>query len=246
MGDLVAPMRAVLWDMDGTLVDSERLWDAGMHALYDRLGGVLTPAVRASTVGSSAAEAMRIVHTDLGLPLDATEIAASARWLYDYVGELFSAGLPWCPGAEELLDGLAAQGIPMALVTNTTRPLTERALDSIGRDYFAASVCGDEVRHPKPDPEPYRSAAAALGAAPRECLAIEDSPTGVASARAAGCPVLVVPNAVPVPDGPGRHRVDSLAGLDVAGLRRLHAELDSVDGSRAGRPIGDGIRGRSG
>lgn len=221
-------MRAVLWDMDGTLVDSEKLWDIGMAALYVRLGGRLTPAVRAATVGSSATNAMRIVYTDLGLPLDPAAMAVSGRWLYDYVDELFSAGLPWCAGARELLDGLAAQAIPMALVTNTTRVLTERALDSIGRQYFAVSVCGDEVRHPKPDPEPYRAAAAALEVTPGQCLVVEDSPTGVAAARAAGCPVLVVPNAVPVPDGPGRRRVRSLERLDVAALRHLHAELGAA------------------
>lgn len=221
-------MRAVLWDMDGTLVDSEKLWELGLVGLYERLGGVLTARVRAATVGSSATTAMRIVHTDLGLPLDAAALAGSAAWLHDQVGELFAAGLPWCPGARPLLDALAAESIPMALVTNTSRALTERALDGIGRHYFAVSVCGDEVRNAKPDPEPYQAAAAALGMAPGQCLAVEDSVTGADAAQAAGCPVLVVPNAVAVPDRPGRRRVESLQQVDVATLRSVHAELGAA------------------
>ncbi|HTM85020.1 MAG TPA: HAD family phosphatase [Mycobacterium sp.] len=218
-------MRAVLWDMDGTLVDSEKLWGVALNALYARLGGRLTVRVREATVGSSAGEAMRIVHTDLGLSLDAAAMAASTEYLHGHVGALFAAGLPWCAGARELLAELAAAAIPMALVTNTCRSLTERALDSIGRDHFSASVCGDEVRHGKPAPDSYRAAAAALGVTPAQCLAVEDSPTGVTAARAAGCPVLVVPNAVAVPAGPGRKRAASLADFDVAGLRAVHREL---------------------
>ena len=83
-------------------------------------------------------------------------MAAAADWLLDYTGELFDDGLPWCDGARELLDALAAQSIPMALVTNTRRPLTERALNSIGRQYFSATVCGDEVPRAKPAPDPFR------------------------------------------------------------------------------------------
>ncbi|MEZ0363274.1 HAD family hydrolase [Mycobacterium sp. pUA109] len=219
---------AVLWDMDGTLVDSETLWDVSMEALYARLGGVLTPEVRAATVGGCAENTMRIVYTDLDLEPDPAAMAASADWLHRYTGELFAAGLPWCDGARELLDALTAQAVPMALVTNTPRALAERALDSIGRHYFAASVCGDEVPRGKPAPDPYRRAAALLSVEPRCCLAIEDSVTGAAAADAAGCPVLVVPNQVAVPDGPRRHRVASLAGLDVADLRNIHAQLTGI------------------
>ncbi|OHV04158.1 HAD family hydrolase [Mycobacterium talmoniae] len=221
-------MGAVLWDMDGTLVDSEKLWDVSMEALYTRLGGVLTPEVRAATVGGCAADTMRIVYTDLDLEPDPAAMAASADWLHSYTGELFAAGLPWCDGARELLDSLAAQSVPMALVTNTPRALAERALDSIGRHYFAAVVCGDEVPRGKPAPDPYRRAAALLALPPQRCLAIEDSVTGAAAADAAGCPVLVVPNQVEVPDGPRRHRVASLAGLDVADLRATHAGLTGI------------------
>ena len=159
-------------------------------------------------------------------------MAAAADWLLDYTGELFDDGLPWCDGARELLDALAAQSIPMALVTNTRRPLTERALNSIGRQYFSATVCGDEVPRAKPAPDPYRRAAALLGVAPAQCLAIEDSVTGAASAEGAGCPVLVVPNAVDVPGTPRRRRIASLSDVDVTDLRTIYAELDSGFGER--------------
>ena len=216
---------AVLFDMDGTLVDSEKLWDIALQQLYVRLGGVLTPEVRAATVGGSAEGVMQIVYTDLGLEPDPTEMAATADWLHDITGDLFDAGLPWCDGARELLDALAQAAVPMALVTNTRRALTERALESIGRDYFTASVCGDEVAAGKPAPDPYRRAAALLSLDPEQCLAIEDSVTGAASAENAGCPVLVVPNDVEVPRSTRRHHVATLAGLGVPRLRSIYTEL---------------------
>ena len=160
-------MKAVLWDMDGTLVDSEKVWDVSLAALYEKLGGELTHEVRASMVGSVAENTMRIVYTDLGRELDSDAMAESSRWLNDYTAELFEGGLPWCDGAKELLDALAAERTPMALVTNTQRALTERALNSIGRQYFSATVCGDEVTNGKPAPDPYLRAAALLGAGAR-------------------------------------------------------------------------------
>jgi HAD superfamily hydrolase (TIGR01509 family) len=222
-------VKAVLWDMDGTLVDSEKLWDVSMQALYSRLGGVLTPEVRESTVGGSSESVMAAVYSDLGLQLEPAAMAESADWLHDYTGELFEAGLPWLPGAQELLEKLVAAGIPLALVTNTRRDLTERALNSIGRHYFSVTVCGDEVVHPKPAPDPYRRAAQLLGFTSSECLAIEDSITGTAAAEAAGCPVVVVPNDVDVPGGPHRRHVSSLSELDVDDLRSI---FDSLSGER--------------
>ncbi len=113
----------------------------------------------------------------------------------------------------------------MALVTNTRRALTESALNSIGREYFSATVCADEVMNAKPAPDSYRRAAALLGFEPHQCLAIEDSITGAAAAENAGCAVLVVPNEVSVPMTPRRRSVTSLNGLDVAGLRTIFREL---------------------
>lgn len=219
-------MKAVLWDMDGTLVDSEKLWDVSMLELFTELGGVMTPEVREATVGGSAESVMAAVYADLGLDPDPVAMAESADWLHDRTGELFEAGLPWLRGARELLDALLAEGIPMALVTNTRRGLTEQALKSIGKHYFSAIVCGDEVERAKPAPDPYLRAAELLGCAPEQCLAIEDSVTGSAAAEAAGCLVLVVPNDVEVPDSPRRRPFASLTGLSVADLRSLHADLN--------------------
>lgn len=218
-------MKAVLFDMDGTLVDSEKLWDISMHRLYDRFGAQMSPQVRRATVGGSAEDVIRIVYTDLGLPADPDDMAATADWLHEITGDLFDAGLPWCPGAQDLLAALAGSGVTMALVTNTRRALTERALESIGRHYFAASVCGDEVPRGKPAPDPYRRAAALLGLDPAHCLAIEDSVTGATSAEQAGCPVLVVPNDVEVPASPRRHHVSSLADVDLDRLLAVYNAL---------------------
>ena len=128
--------------MDGTLVDSEKIWDISLAALYDKLGGELTPAVRASMVGSVAETTMRIVYTDLGLDLDPAAMERSSRWLNDYTAELFENGLPWCGGAKELLDDLAAEGTPMALVTNTQRALDRARFE----EHWPALFLGDGVR----------------------------------------------------------------------------------------------------
>ncbi|AKK30646.1 HAD family phosphatase [Mycobacterium sp. EPa45] len=218
-------MRAVLWDMDGTLVDSEKLWDVAINELYTRHGRVLTPEIRDATVGGSADGVIRIVFADLGLDPDPEHMAQIADWMHDYVGELFTSGLPWCPGARELLDALLAEGVPMALVTNTRRGLTENALNSIGRHYFSVTVCGDEVPDGKPAPDVYLRAAELLGLMAEDCLAIEDSTTGTAAAEAAGCPVLVVPNEVEVPVSVRRRHVSSLAGLGIPQLRQIYTDL---------------------
>ena len=225
-------MHAVLFDMDGTLVDSEKLWDIGLQELYRRLGGELTPEVRDATVGGSADGVMRIVYTDLGLEHDPAHMAASADWLHDFTADLFDGGLPWCEGARELLDVLAGAEVPMALVTNTRRALTERALNSIGRHYFSVSVCGDEVVRAKPAPDLYERAAALLGLETGQCLAIEDSITGAAAAEDAGCPVLVVPNDVEVPATPRRRHVSSLAEVGIPQLREIYTELQLGLGER--------------
>lgn len=219
--------------MDGTLVDSEKLWDVAINELYTRHGRVLSPEVRDATVGGSADGVIRIVFADLGLDPHPGHMAEVADWMHEYVGELFSTGLPWCPGARELLDALRAADVPMALVTNTRRGLTENALNSIGRHYFSATVCGDEVPEGKPAPDIYLRAAELLGFAAGECLAIEDSVTGTAAAEDAGCPVLVVPNEIYVPAAPGRQHVSSLVGLGIPQLRQIYTDLRLGLGERS-------------
>ena len=209
---------AVLWDMDGTILDTEPLWDIAMADLAARHGLVMTPEVRESTLGNAMTDALMKVYDAAGVPLEERDYMADARWLLDRVATLFGDTLPWRPGALEALDLVTSHGIPMALVTNTVRELTDVALETIGPGRFAASVCGDEVRRAKPDPDPYLRAAELLGVAPAECLVIEDSPTGARAAAAAGMPALVIPSAAPVEPAPGRTLRGSLDGLRAADL----------------------------
>ena len=212
---------AVLFDMDGTLVDSEKIWDVTLDELATRLGGELSAPTRQAMVGSNLASSLQMLHDDLGIA--AGDLDGDARWLLDRTKHYFGHGLPWQAGARELLDAVHAAGITTALVTSTHRDLVDVALRSIGAHYFDVEVCGDEVSHNKPHPEAYLTAAALLGVAAGDCVAIEDSPTGIAAAEAAGCAVLAVPSEVPVPPGRLRTVRDSLVGVDVACLTALLA-----------------------
>ena len=224
MPDRDAGPDAVLFDMDGTLVDSEKLWTTSLHDTARWLGGVLSPAAREAVVGGDMPRTLATLFDDLGLPHDAERMAAAERFLNDRTAELFGGGLSWRPGAQEALRLLDHLGWPTALVTNTERALTEAALDSIGREHFAVSVCADEVPFGKPDPDLYLRAAELLGVAPARCLAIEDSPSGALAAQRAGAAVLVVPCDVPVPGGPGRVLRPSLVGLTRDDLQAGYAE----------------------
>ena len=213
---------AVLFDMDGTLIDSEKVWDVSLADLAANLGGALSAETRAAMIGSNMDRTMVLMFEDLGLPLDQVAMDEGGRFLTKRTEELFQEGLPWRPGAAELLAAVRTAGLPTALVTSTERALTEIALDTIGRDFFDVTICGDEVDgRNKPLPEPYLKAARLLGVAPADCVAVEDSPTGSASAAAAGCTVLVVPCDVEVPIGPGMVLRDTLVGVDVPALGAL-------------------------
>ena len=215
----MSSLDAVLFDMDGTLVDSEKVWSVALNELAAHYGGALSARARGSMVGTSMAESMTILHTDLGRP--GLDIAASVAWLEDRMKVLLAEGVLWRPGARELLDELRAAAVPMALVTATRRHLVDVALVTIGAHYFQAVVAGDEVDRTKPHPEPYLTAAGLVGAAsPDRCVAIEDSPTGIASARAAGCVVLAVPSELEL-SADGITVVDSLAEVDLPYLRQL-------------------------
>jgi HAD superfamily hydrolase (TIGR01509 family) len=216
-------LAAVLWDMDGTLVDSEQIWTVALTDLARHLGGRLSLPARMAMVGTNMTVGIRLLFDDLGLPADAAAQAEARAWLAARTAHLFSGPLPWRPGAVDALAVLRAAGLPCALVTNTERAITELALGSLGRHNFEAVVCGDEVALPKPAPDVYLRATSLLGLPAARCVAIEDSPTGVASAEAAGCPVLVVPCVASVPDGPRRVFRDSLVGLTVPELESLVA-----------------------
>ncbi|MFE9206464.1 HAD family hydrolase [Micromonospora sp. NPDC007230] len=212
----------MLFDMDGTLVDSEKLWDVALQELAAVYGGILSDTARKSMIGTSMAASMRILHDDLGQP--ERDPLASAEWINARILELFRGGLQWRPGALVLLRAVRAAGIPTALVTSSVRPLVEVAMDTLGRDSFDAVVCGDEVDSVKPHPEPYLTAARLLGVPIARCVAIEDSATGVASALAAGAAVLAVPAEVPLPPTDGVHQLESLTGADLELLAALLGE----------------------
>jgi HAD superfamily hydrolase (TIGR01509 family) len=220
----------VLFDMDGTLVDSEGLWSVALAELAAEYGGRLSAAARLATVGVGTQDSMVILHADIGQPW--RDPAVSAARLEDRVVELFAAGLPWRPGARALVEAVRAAGIPTALVTSTVRRLVTVALRTLGPEHFDVVVCGDDVAATKPDPTPYRTAAELLGVPAAACVAVEDSPVGVASARAAGVPVVAVPQEVPVPPAEGVHHVSSLAEVDLALLTEIPAILQIAGDNR--------------
>jgi HAD superfamily hydrolase (TIGR01509 family) len=222
-------LEAVLFDMDGTLLDSEKVWDIALDDLAHYLGGELSDPARRRMVGSSLARSIAIMHDDLDVEADPE---SSGAYLTERTAELFHTSLVWKPGARELLVAVHEAGVPAALVTSTHRRLTEIALDTLGRQYFAATVCGDEVAHPKPAPDPYRQAARLVGADPSGCVAVEDSPLGIAAAEAAGCVVLGVPSEVPLEPAPTRTVRPSLVGITVGDL------ADLVDAQRRSGRLG--------
>jgi HAD superfamily hydrolase (TIGR01509 family) len=221
----------VLFDMDGLLVDSEPLWFEAERAVMTRLGGQWGERDQEALLGGSLDRTVSWLLAKAARPVTAGRRDV-ARWLVaEMAGLIRARGLPLQPGAAGLLAGLAAEGVPYALVTASSWEIMRAVLAVTGLS-FGVTVCGEDVRRTKPDPEPYLLAATRLGAPPAGCVVLEDSPTGIAAARAAGCPVIAVPS-VPVPPGPGLVVVKSLeeVGFDLL----LAAVTGNSDGSgRAG------------
>jgi HAD superfamily hydrolase (TIGR01509 family) len=210
-------LAAVLFDMDGTLIDTEKVWEVAIRELAISYGATLSTSARVAMLGTSSEETMRLLLTDIDqLWRDPEE---GATWVGNRVMELFAEGVEWRPGARELLTAVRAAGLPTALVTNTGRSLVDIALRTLGSHNFDVVVCGDEVDHAKPHPGHYLAAARALGVDPKRCVAIEDSPTGVASATAAGCAVLAIPHETPLGEVSGL----VLASLDEASVATLRS-----------------------
>jgi HAD superfamily hydrolase (TIGR01509 family) len=229
----VQSLEAVLFDMDGTLVETEELWGEAMAALATQLGGVFSAEARKRTVGTSMRVAMGILYADLGVERTDVQLRADARWVEDETAALMaSRGMPWRPGARELLTAVRDAGLATALVTTTPRRIATIVLDRIaaerGADPVDVTVCGDEVPARKPDPAPYRQAMAALRVDPRSSLVVEDSLVGVTAGLAAGAAVLGVPSLQPLEPQPGLVLRSSLAGLTVADLDELLDDPESA------------------
>jgi HAD superfamily hydrolase (TIGR01509 family) len=211
-------LQAVLFDMDGTLVETEDLWGEAMYALAAQLGGALSAQARERTAGTSMHAAMAIIYADLGLDPAGQDVDADARWVEDETAALMtSRGMPWRPGARELLHTVRA-----ALVTTTPRRVATLVLDRItaelGGDPFDVTVCGDEAGARKPDPAPYRKAMTDLGVEPGACLVVEDSLVGTTSGLAAGASVLGVPLVQRLQPQPGLTLRLTLVGLTATDL----------------------------
>jgi len=211
-------MKAVLWDMDGTLVDTEPLWIEAEHDMARKYDAPWTHHDAMQLVGNNLVDSGRYMKERMGLEASPEEI----------VDELLAGVLlkmtdvmPWRPGALSLLASLSEAGIRCGLVTMSYTSFVAPILRHLPPETFRVVVTGDEVSRGKPHPEPYLTAAAALGVPPEECVAIEDSSTGARSAEAAGCLVLVVQHHVPVAEGPRRVFRDSLEGLTAADLASL-------------------------
>ena len=209
---------AVFWDMDGTLVDTEPYWIAAEHAIVEEAGGIWNDEYAHQLVGNDLMVSAEFIRDNSPVTLEPVEIIEE---LLARVIAQVRDHVPWRPGAVELLTSLREAGVRNALVTMSWRSLADAIVTALPDGTFAAVVTGDEVEHGKPHPEPYLAAARALGVAVGDCVAIEDSPTGVRSAVAAGVPTLAVPHVVAVPSMVGAVQVPSLRGLTPRDLRSL-------------------------
>lgn len=213
---------AVLFDMDGLLVDSEPLWYEVEAEIAHSLGGEWLPADQAGCVGGPLHATARRILARSASPAALPDIE---NRLIDGMASRLRRGVPLLPGAADLLAGVQQLGIPTALVSSSERRLMDIALAGVTDHTFDASVAGDEVQARKPDPEAYLRAAALLGVDPTCCVALEDSRTGVAAAEAAGCLCVAVPDLAPVPATLTRPVLTSLAEIDADWLVSLPRRL---------------------
>ena len=182
--------KAILFDNDGLLLDTEVLWTRAETTLFARHGVRFTMDHKREMIGTSMGESEAIIERQLGLPGQGPQLMAD---LHDLVMEETSRGVEPMPGAVELLDAL--DGRPVGVASNSPRAFVERTLAAAGlRDRFACVLSSEDVERPKPAPDLYVALARELGADPADCVALEDSATGVAAARAAGAFVIGVPS----------------------------------------------------
>jgi HAD superfamily hydrolase (TIGR01509 family) len=214
---------ALLFDMDGLLVDTERTWFAVETELMAGLGAPWGEEHQAALVGGPLEKSVLYMLDHADRP-DVSPDQLAQALLEGMVRHLRAGPVRWQPGAERLLAQAAEAGVPCALVSSSLRPVVDAVLAAIGTEHFAVTVSGDDVAQTKPNPDPYLLAAELLGVDPVRCVALEDSETGATSAVAAGCLTVVVPSLVPVPPEIGDQRAASLTELDLAHLGELAAD----------------------
>ncbi|MCS4277060.1 HAD superfamily hydrolase (TIGR01509 family) [Mycetocola sp. BIGb0189] len=209
---------AVLWDMDGTLVDTEPYWIATERELVGSYGGTWTEEDALQMVGSGLWECAAVLQSK-GVALELDEIVATMTGRV--IAKIEEHGVPFRPGALELLRELRENNVPTALVTMSIRTMAEKVIDMIDFPAFDALVTGDSVTHAKPHPEPYLLGAEALGVDIRACVALEDSLPGITSAAAAGTTAIVVPHATQVAENPDFTVWPTLEGVTLDDLSAL-------------------------
>jgi len=213
-----SPKFAVLFDMDGTLIDSEPYWMESEQALAAKHNGSWTEKDGLDVVGMSLDKSSELLRDRANIPMEPTEIVDH---LTEEVQKKLSLVIPWRPGARELLRDLKSHGVKTALVTMSMHRMAKQVADAIDFEAFDVIVAGDDVRNGKPHPEAYLKAAELLGFPPEKCIAFEDSISGLSSAEAAGTYAIGIPHIVPIPEKPGRNLIPSLVGLNYKQLRKL-------------------------
>lgn len=211
------PFHAVLFDMDGTLVDTEPLWQQAETELMAGYGVEWTDADQAHSLGGSTDRVARYM---VGLVEEAggrppTPEGLAQQFLDVMLARLLASPPEPQPGAARLLREVRDAGLPTALVSSSSRPLMDAVLAAIGSQWFDLTISADDVARHKPDPLPYVQAAQRLSVDPQWCFVIEDSPTGAASGNAAGAFVLAVEHLAVIAPQPRRVITSTLSGIGV-------------------------------
>jgi HAD superfamily hydrolase (TIGR01509 family) len=184
-------IQAVVFDLDGVLLDSEQLWDAAREELAHERGGRWHERAQRDMMGMSSPEWSRYMHEQVGVPDPPEQISAE---VVRRLERLYHDRLPVLPGAREAVERLAARW-PLGLASSSNRELIDLALELMGvSNLFEATVSSEEVARGKPEPDVYLEAARRLGVDPKHTAAIEDSHNGIRSAKAAGMRVVAIPN----------------------------------------------------
>jgi HAD superfamily hydrolase (TIGR01509 family) len=216
-------IEAVVFDLDGVLLDTEELWDEARQQIAEERGGRWRPDAQRAMMGMSSPEWSRYMHDVIGVPDPPEQISAE---VVERLAELYRRQLPLIDGAVEALDRIGARW-PLAIASSSNRPLIDLFLELTGTgELFRATVSSEEVANGKPAPDVYLEAAARLGVVPDRCAAIEDSENGIRSASTAEMVVVAIPNRV-FPPGP---EALTLADVVLESLDELTP--DAISGAR--------------